>query len=105
MSLTLGFMGGDMANIVLVNFAGDELVASRDGDDVWVSVRRVCEALGIDRKNQQEKLENKSWAVGVLKTLTGPDGKNYETFCLHIDSVPMWLATIDENRVAPEVCQ
>jgi hypothetical protein len=30
---------------------------------------------------------------------TDPDGKKYEYFCFHTDTVPMWLATIKAGRL------
>lgn len=32
---------------------------------------------------------------------TGSDGKTYEMACLHLDTLPMWLATIQAGRVKP----
>lgn len=90
------------ASIQLFQFAGHQLDVQRKGDDVFVSVKRVCEALGIDDRSQRAKLEEKPWAVGVMSTSTGPDGKSYQMYMLHLDSLPMWLATIDTNRVAPD---
>lgn len=87
----------------IVPFQNDQLEALRDGADVWVSLRRMCEALGVDMKSQHRKLAAQPWAVMVMKTTTGPDGKTYATSCLHLDSVPMWLATIAPSRVAEPV--
>lgn len=67
-----------------------------------VSLRHACEAIGIDGKNQRVKLQSKSWAVGVLITSTGSDGKSYEMFMIDRRTFTMWLATIDANRVSPE---
>ena len=86
-----------------VPFQGDIIDATQDGRGVWVSLKRMCENLGIDPDSQRKKLQNKPWAVTVLNTATGPDGKNYEMLTLHLDSVPMWLATIESSRVAPEI--
>jgi hypothetical protein len=74
-----------------------------DGEQVWVVVKRVCEALGLDETGQRRKLADKAWAVAELKSATALDGKAYETLCLSLDSLPMWLATIDVKRVKPEV--
>lgn len=89
-------------SIVEVPFFAESVQAVKDGEAVWVVVKRVCEALDIDHDSQRQKLASKAWAVTVLITATGPDGKNYESFCVSLDSLPMWLATIDANRVKPE---
>lgn len=92
-----------MEEIVKFEFQGDVLDCVKDGEDLWVSVRRMCEPLGIDHDNQRVKLKNKSWARTVLITARDANGRNQRQFFLHVDSVPMWLATIDENRVSVEV--
>lgn len=86
--------------LVHVPFRGDTLDATRAPDGrVWVSIRRVCEALGMAPQVQLRKLQDKPWAVVTMMVMTGPDGKRYETSCLDLDSLPMWLATIDTRRV------
>lgn len=85
------------------DFHGDALDVARDGDRVLVSIRRVCEALGVDTKGQLAKLHGKRWAVVEMVSMTGPDGKTYDTACLSLDSLPMWLATIEPTRVALHV--
>lgn len=90
-----------MTAFEIVPFNNTNLEALREGEDVWVSLRRMCEALEIDLKSQHRKLTTKPWAVMVMKTTTGSDGKAYETACLHLDAVPMWLAGIEPSRVKP----
>jgi hypothetical protein len=87
--------------MVQVPFHGDVLEATQDGRGVWVPIKRPCEALGINVDGQREKLKGKAWSVTEMISATGPDGKRYEMFALHLDSLPMWLATIDANRVKP----
>lgn len=89
--------------IVLVPFHGDVIEATKDGRGVWVPLRRPCEALGIDPDGQRRKLQGKPWAVTEMISATGPDGKLYEMFALHLDCLPMWLATIDAKRVKEEM--
>lgn len=89
--------------LVRLQFYGDALDVMRDGDTLWVSARRVCEALGIDPDTQRKKLKEKPWAVTALKAATGPDGKKYETFCISHRSLPLWLATIEPSRTNPAI--
>lgn len=94
-----------MSEITTIRFDGDNLQTVREGEAVWVVVKRVCEALGVDRNGQQQRLqdaERAPWAVGCMMHLTGSDGKTYEMFCVDLDTLPMWLATIDVGRVKPE---
>lgn len=91
-----------MTEIIEVPFYAESVQAVKDGEAVWVVIKRVCEALGIDHDSQRQKLASKPWATTVLITAVAEDGKNREVFCADIDSLPMWLATIDANRVKPE---
>jgi hypothetical protein len=93
-----------VTSLVRVPFHGDELLAVQDDSGVWVSVRRVCENLGLQRQRQQEKLAAKAWArTSLMKGPVAADGKNREQMMVHLDSLPMWLATIDAGRVAHDV--
>ena len=91
------------SNMVKFDFYGDDIEVVKDDQDLWVSVRRICESLGIDRKSQQTKLKNKQWARRVIFTLPDSRGHKQDAFCIHIDTLPMWLATIDSSRVAETV--
>lgn len=83
-----------------IPFHGDTLEATRAHDGrVWVSVSRVCEALGLGYSSQLQKLKEKPWATVTLIVMVAADGKSRETACLDLDSLPMWLATIDVRRV------
>jgi hypothetical protein len=91
-----------MSEITTIRFDGDNLQTVREGERVWVVLKRACEALGLDAATQAEKLKEKAWAVAGLIPATGPDGRNYEMFCVDMDTLPMWLATIDVGRVKEE---
>jgi len=89
-----------MANeLVSVPFHGDVIDAVQDDRGVWVPLKRMCENLGLKDHGQAEKLKEKAWAVTQFICATGPDGKSYEMLALHLDCVPLWLATIEPRRV------
>lgn len=93
-----------MSEITTIRFDGDNLQTVRDDKRVWVVVKRVCEALGVDWEGQRQRLRDESrcpWAVACMTQATGNDGKSYEMFCVDLDTLPMWLATIDVGRVKP----
>ena len=89
----------------IVRFDGNDLMAARDDDGktVWVVVKRVCEALGLDPDGQRRKLQDKAWATTEFISAVAEDGKSREMFCISLKSLPMWLATIEPSRVAEEV--
>lgn len=91
------------ADLVRVPFHGGALVAAMYDGRPHVSVRHVCDALGLDVRSQLRKLSSRSWAVVVKVTMTAADGKNYETAVVDSRTLAMWLATINANQVADEV--
>ena len=85
--------------LVRIPFHGSELQAMLRQGEGYLVVKRACEDLGIDEEPQRKKLQRQPWAVTSFMEAPGPDGKTYQMFCLHVDSVPMWLATIQTSRV------
>ncbi len=91
-------------DIESVRIGTDDVQAIRGPDgEGYVVLRRMCEVLGIADQSQAVKLKEAPWAATTMIVATAVDGKNYECFCLHVKSVPMWLATIHANKVAEHV--
>lgn len=88
---------------VEIDFYGDTLVAVSCDDGAHVSVRRICENLGIHLQTQLEKLKKAAWASCTAIRTTAADGKDYHTTMVPLKAVPMWLAGISEDRVASHV--
>ncbi|BAD56319.1 putative prophage antirepressor [Nocardia farcinica IFM 10152] len=76
------------------------LVATLIDDKPHVALRPMCDALGIDADTQARKLKSRSWATTVIRTVVAADGKAREMLMIDRRTMTMWLATIDENRVA-----
>lgn len=86
-------------------FHDTTLDVARDNGDLWVSIRRVCEALGIDFSGQLQKLKKKPWGRVSFIAARRPEGMEMNSTpsaMLHLDALPMWLATIEPSRVSPE---
>lgn len=93
-----------MSQLVRVDFHGDSLECLRNDEGVWVSLKRVCEAVGVDQDGQRRKLAGKPWASTELMSVQlDGEGQRREMMMLHLHSLPMWLATIDAERVSDEV--
>lgn len=88
--------------IVQVPFDGDFLEAARDGDKVLVSLRRGCENLGLNFSKQLQKLKSRPWACVSLWDTHDATGREQKMVMIDLDTVPMWLATIDPRRVKEE---
>lgn len=89
-----------------VDFYGDELVAVRDeAGTVWVPVRRLCEALGVDRVGQMQRIQRDPVLGAELRSggVTQPDGRMFQMDCLPLKYVRAWLFGINANRVKPEI--
>lgn len=73
-------------------------------DEQLVAIRPICEALGIDRKRQQDKIAEHPIlsSVGGLAPLTGADGKTYDMYCLPYEYIFGWLFTINPANVKEE---
>jgi hypothetical protein len=86
----------------MVPFEGGAIEALMHEGEPFVVVKRICETLGIHHAAQQEKLKGQPWAVVAMIATTGPDGKQYQTFCCSLETLPMWLAGINPGKVGPE---
>ncbi|MGW4119855.1 phage antirepressor N-terminal domain-containing protein [Nocardia sp. NPDC004711] len=64
--------------------------------------RPMVNFFGLDYSTQLRKLKGKSWATLVTSTMVGADGKSREMVSIDRRTMSMWLATLDENRVAED---
>lgn len=66
-----------------------------------IALRPAIESLGLDWKNQHEKLKTRSWASVVQKTMQLPGDSQARLHTLApVRTFLMLLATINENRVS-----
>lgn len=90
--------------VVEVDFYDGTIHAIMDEDgNIWMSVRRACEHIGIDYSGQHQRLKDKErspWATVGMIPIVAEDGKIREQFMLHIDSVPAWFFKIELSRIA-----
>lgn len=92
-----------MGEIAKVPFDGDELVAVRDGREVWIALKHACDVLGLAYSAQLTKLKSQGWALLSEFDIRDSAGRSRKTKCLSLKSFPMWLATIEAGKVAPEL--
>ena len=95
--------------VVRIQFHEDMLDVARLPDgDVGVSLRRMCEVMGLDADAQRKRLDRAAatgavWATTVVMTAVAEDGKTRDMLFLPRASIPMWAATIDARRVREDV--
>lgn len=89
-----------------VVFYGDALLAIKATDgQIYVSVRHLCEALGLERRSQVRRIERqhilaKGCRRGAIMTL---HRGRQEAVVLRVDLVPLWLAGVETNKVKEEI--
>lgn len=88
--------------VVEVPFHDHSIVAVQDGNVVRVPIAPMCAILGVDKSSQLARLKKTDWATVVFITTVGADGRKREMATLDLDSVMMWLATIEPSRVDPK---
>jgi len=83
-------------------FQGKEIITAelRDGQG-YVSVNSLCDAFGLDRRGQRQRLMRQQnyfepyTALIVLETLGGPQ----PTLCLTASAVPLFMTGVQLERV------
>lgn len=81
----------------------DIVTVERDGE-IFVPIKPVCEAIGVDAKAQRAKLQEDEFfaSTGAIITSVAADEKARNMFCIRLRDVYGWLATIHPGKVAPE---
>ncbi len=85
-----------------VSFYGDNIIAVQDAENgvIYVPVGRLCDNLGIQRRNQMDRLrDHEVLAQGLTALVVQTEGGPQETECLRLDLIPLWLTTINPKRV------
>jgi hypothetical protein len=65
----------------------------------WVSVRHVCNALGIDFASQRTKLAGKDIFTSGDITTRRTDGNRCEMFCIKAEQAHLWVAGISAAKI------
>lgn len=65
-----------------------------------IAFRPAVTEIGLSYSRQLKKIKGRSWAVVAQTATTGADGKRYEMDVVPVRTFLMWLATVNENRVA-----
>lgn len=93
-----------MAEIVTVNFRGDELYGFKQADGVYLALKPVVEAMGIDWSAQYRRVQRDpilSEGIAMMATPFGRGGEQ-QALCLNVELIQGWLFTIDSSRIRDE---
>jgi hypothetical protein len=66
---------------------------------IMVSVRRICEALGIDEDAQRVKLKNAPWARTFIIKAHDTQGLSQKQFMIDLETLSQWLVKIQSTKV------
>ena len=88
------------SQLITIPFHGDQIVTFEDNGQPHVAMRRIVENLGIDWSRQRRRLEAEAekFSCGHMSS-TGSDGKRYDMLAMPVAKLPLWLATINPNKV------
>lgn len=83
---------------------GANIVTVEKNGEIFVPIKPVCDAIGIDAKAQRAKLQEDEFfaSTGVIIASVAADGKEREMYCIRLRDVYGWLATINPGKVAPD---
>ena len=81
----------------------DIVTVDRDGE-IFVPIKPICDAIGIDVDAQRNKLNADDFfnSTTAIITAVAADDKEREMYCIRLRDVYGWLATINPGKVAPE---
>lgn len=93
-----------MENQLISIINGTEISAVKYDGEIYVPVKPICQAIGIDPEAQRQRINRhyilRSTAFS-LKAVAG-DEKEREMLCLPLEFIYGWLFTIDANQVAED---
>ncbi len=88
-----------------IEIEGQDVLAAWTGQhDVYVPLTPICEALGVAPAAQVRRIRRDDVLAEQLRPLRiDTPGGPQTVQALHLEAVPMWLATLDTARVKEEV--
>ena len=89
--------------ISFVNFNSTPVatVINTETGQVFVPVKPICEAIGVDWSGQHAKIQQDEVlnSVTIQITYLSKDGKNYKMTCLPLDYLNGWLFKINPSKI------
>lgn len=88
--------------ISVVPFHGDSVMTINVDGTQYVAIRPICQALGIDRKRQQQKITSEERWGHMTPPCQTPGGVQ-EMLCIPLRKLNGWLFSINPNKVRPDL--
>jgi hypothetical protein len=97
-------IGVNQNALVAVPFHGDEIVSFQTDGVRAVAMRRMVENLGLSWGSASQKLQRQRGKFSCFDIeTTGADGKRYLMLAMPVEKLPLWLATINPNKVRADL--
>ncbi|KTQ92657.1 hypothetical protein NS226_15310 [Aureimonas ureilytica] len=92
------------SRLVTVNFRGTDLYSFENDDGVFVAVKPIVDAMGVDWNAQRQRIRRDPILSEGACIIPAPLAKGgiQETTCLKLELVNGWLFTIDASRIKDE---
>lgn len=91
-----------MTQLVQIPFHATTITATSDGERQLVSLRHMCESIGIDYSAQLKRIKSSPWGRVAVIATHDTIGRTQEMSMLDRRTMTMWLATIDHRRIENE---
>lgn len=90
-----------MGEIVTVNFRGDTLYGFKQDDGVFLALKPMVQAMGLDWSAQFRRVQRDPILAEGIAMMATPFGQggDQEALCLNVEFVQGWLFTIDSLRI------
>lgn len=86
--------------LVAIDFHGDQIVTFQRDGLAYVAMRRVCDNLRLNWAGQHSKLVENADKFSCMDIHTaGADGKVYAMLAMPVSKLPLWLATVNPNKI------
>lgn len=88
----------------IIEFQGKEIetIKTKKGG-IWVSVKRICENIGITSNAQVTKLNNREDLCCNVIVVPDKKGVKQRMFCIELKSLAGWLYTLNPQKVRPAI--
>ena len=91
--------------VVLTPAGNDEVLAARiDTSEIYLPIRPICTALGIQWATQRRKIMSDDVLAESTRTLRlETRGGPQNLVCMDVEAIPLWLAGIEPSRVRADL--
>jgi len=91
--------------VALTSAGSDEVLAARlDTSQIYLPVRPICTALGVNWPSQRQKIMADEVLAESTRTLRlQTRGGPQNLVCMDVEAIPIWLAGIEPSRVRADL--